>query len=156
MYLPARALILLYPRNPRFYFISLQSEKITGSTNLSPSREDYIRYIDRRGVQFSVFPFQRTRSITRRTIPRFEYFHFTKFANFSSSRKLHPSRFIGSVYKSRGLVLRVSTIADSSSLPLPSYRNRGETNGGGSRWPGETRMKKMCIIWVGRMRIFRF
>lgn len=57
MYLPARALILLYPRNPRFYFISLQSEKITGSTNLSPSREDYIRYIDRRGVQFSVFSF---------------------------------------------------------------------------------------------------
>lgn len=50
------------------------------------------------------------------------------------------------MYKPCGLVLRVSTtaIADSSLLFPVSLETGGETNDGGSRWPGNE--EKMCII----------
>lgn len=50
------------------------------------------------------------------------------------------------MYKPCGLVLHVSTtaIADSSLLFPVSLETGGETNDGGSRWPGNE--EKMCII----------
>lgn len=150
MYLPARALILLYPRNRRFYFISLQLEEITGSTNLSPSREDYIRYIDRAAVQFSVIPYRENSSIDNSSHDStFRIFSFHEVCEFSFLQEA-PSIQIYRIciQKPRACFTRFDH-RGFLFFALPSYRNRSETNGGGSRWPGETRRRCASSGWEG-------